>query len=146
MILTSANLSIFSNMDIRDPQEVVFEVFLPPKHGSLCFTDGDCETVTEADALTAFTQQDLVAGRLAYRHGGSHELSDGFNVTVKARENDPERRLHRKTREIRLDIGVKVKIYLEGHQRSPTVISNRPVVVAEGQNISISKEHLEVSQ
>ncbi|KAK5878703.1 hypothetical protein CesoFtcFv8_024089 [Champsocephalus esox] len=144
MILTSANLSIFSNMDIRDPQEVVFEVFLPPKHGSLCFTDGDCETVTEADALTAFTQQDLVVGRLAYRHGGSHELSDGFNVTVKARENDPERRLHRKTREIRLDIGVKVKIYLEGHQRSPTVISNRPVVVAEGQNVSISKEHLEV--
>ena len=73
-------------------------------------------------------------------------MSDGFNVTVKARENDPERRLHRKTREIRLDIGVKVKIYLEGHQRSPTVISNRPVVVAEGQNVSISKEHLEVSQ
>uniref|UniRef100_A0A8C9XC62 Laminin G domain-containing protein n=1 Tax=Sander lucioperca TaxID=283035 RepID=A0A8C9XC62_SANLU len=126
--MTSANLSIFSNLDIRDPQEVTFEVFLPPKHGVLCFNNGSCETVTGAKPISIFTQQDLVAGRLAYRHDSSHELSDGFNVTTT----------------VHLDIGVMVKIYLESHQRPPTVISNRPVVVAEGQNVSISKEHLEV--
>ncbi|XP_029301024.1 chondroitin sulfate proteoglycan 4-like [Cottoperca gobio] len=128
--LTSANLSIFSNLDIRDPQEVTFEVYLPPKQGVLCFTD---ETATKADAITIFTQQDLVAGRLAYHHDGSPELSDGFNVTARA-----------KRMELQLDIGVTVKIYLESHQRPPTVISNHPVVVAEGHNVSISKEHLEV--
>uniref|UniRef100_A0A8C4F5Y6 Laminin G domain-containing protein n=1 Tax=Dicentrarchus labrax TaxID=13489 RepID=A0A8C4F5Y6_DICLA len=126
--LTSANLSVFSNLDIRDPQEVTFEVFLPPKYGVLCFHDKDRETVTKADAISIFTQRDLVAGRLAYYHDGSHELSDGFNVTAR----------------VHLDIGVPVKIYLESHQRPPNVISNRPVVVAEGQNVSISREHLEV--
>lgn len=144
--LTSANLSIFSNLDIRDPQEVTFEVFLPPKHGVLCFNDGDRETVTEADAISIFTQQDLVAGRLAYHHDGSHDLSDGFNVTARAREKSTERQLDRGRREAHLDIGVSVKIYLESHQRPPTVMSNRPVVVAEGQNVSISREQLEVSQ
>ncbi|KAL7377035.1 hypothetical protein ABVT39_020267 [Epinephelus coioides] len=142
--LTSANLSIFSNLDIRDPQEVTFEVFLPPKHGVLCFNDGDRETVTEADAITIFTQQDLLSGRLVYHHDGSNELSDGFNVTARAREKTTERRLDRGRREVHLDIGVAVKIYLESHQRPPTVISNRPVVVEEGQSVSITKEHLEV--
>ncbi|KAM9338003.1 chondroitin sulfate proteoglycan 4-like [Symphorus nematophorus] len=142
--LTSTNLSVFSNLDIRDPQEVTFEVFLPPKHGVLCFNDGDRETDTEADAITIFTQRDLLAERLEYHHDGSHELSDWFNVTARAREKTTEGRLDRGRREVHLDIGVSVKIYLESHQRPPTVINNRPVVVAEGHNVSISREHLEV--
>ncbi|XP_034047698.1 LOW QUALITY PROTEIN: chondroitin sulfate proteoglycan 4-like [Thalassophryne amazonica] len=56
--LTSGNLSVFTNLDIREPQEVTFEVFLPPKHGVLCFIDGDRDTVTETDAITVFSQQD----------------------------------------------------------------------------------------
>ncbi|KAE8284919.1 Chondroitin sulfate proteoglycan 4 [Larimichthys crocea] len=142
--LTSANLSVFSNIDIRDPQEVTFEVFLPPKHGMLCFNDGDQETITEADAISIFTNRDLVMGRLAYRHDGSQELSDGFNVTVKAREKSTERQLDRGRREVHLDTGVVVKIYLESHQRPPTVISNHPVVVSERHNVPITREHLEV--
>ncbi|XP_040053618.2 chondroitin sulfate proteoglycan 4 [Gasterosteus aculeatus] len=140
--LTAANLSIFSNLDIRDPQEVTFEVFLPPKHGVLCFHDGD--GVTASDAISIFTQRDLVLGRLAYRHDGSHELSDGFNVTARANEKNTPVHLDRKRRDIHLDIGVMVKIVLESHQRPPTVTSNRPVVVSEGQYVAISKEHLEV--
>ncbi|XP_062415007.1 chondroitin sulfate proteoglycan 4-like [Pungitius pungitius] len=140
--LTSANLSIFSNLDIRDPQEITFEVFLPPKHGVLCFDDGD--GLTAADAISTFTQRDLVLGRLAYHHDGSHELSDGFNVTARANEKNTQMHLDRRRRDIKLDIGVTVKIFLESHQRPPTVISNRPVVVSEGQYVSISKEHLEV--
>uniref|UniRef100_I3J8E6 Laminin G domain-containing protein n=1 Tax=Oreochromis niloticus TaxID=8128 RepID=I3J8E6_ORENI len=126
--LTSANLSVFSNLDIRDPQEVTFEVFLPPKHGVICFIDRESGIITDADAISIFTQRDLIAGRLAYRHDGSHKLSDSFNVTAR----------------VHLDIGVSVKIYLESHQRPPTVRNNRPVVVEEGQNISISRDNLEV--
>ncbi|XP_062268240.1 chondroitin sulfate proteoglycan 4-like [Platichthys flesus] len=143
--LTSANLSVFSNLDIRDPQEVTFQVFLPPKRGALCFANGDCDTVKRADAISIFTLWDLVAGRLAYHHdGSSQELSDWFNVTAKAREKSNERQPERGRREVHLDIGVPVKIYLESHQRQPTVMSNRVVVVEEGQNVSITREHLEV--
>lgn len=144
--LTSSNLSVFSNLDIRDPREVTFEVFLPPKHGSLCFNDEGCDSVTDADVVLMFTERDLVAGRLAYCHDGSHDLMDVFNVTARARENGTESRRDRGRREVHLDVGVSVKIYLESHQRPPAVISNHTVVVAEGQNVSISRGHLEVSQ
>ncbi|XP_019937105.2 chondroitin sulfate proteoglycan 4-like isoform X1 [Paralichthys olivaceus] len=144
--MTSANLSVFSNLDIREPQEVKFEVFLPPKRGALCFANEDCDTVKKADAISVFTLWDLVTGRLAYHHdGSSQELSDWFNVTAKTREKSNERQPDRGRREVHLDIGVLVKIYLESHQRQPTVISNRVVVVEEGQNVSITREHLEVN-
>lgn len=142
-VVTSVNLSVFSNLDIREPQEVMFDVFLQPKHGVLCFHDANSETVREA--ISVFTQKDLVEGRLVYQHDGSHELSDGFNVTARASENTTEQPVDRGRREVHLDIGVSIKIYLESHQRPPTVISNHPVVVEEGQNVSISRAHLEVS-
>lgn len=142
--VTSANLSVSTNLDVRDPQEVTFEVFIPPQHGTLCFNDGD--GATAAGGVTMFTQKDLAEGRLAYRHGGSGKLSDGFNVTARAKEQSTEGRLLRGRREVHLDIGVAVKIYLESHQRPPTVISNQLVVVEEGQNVSISRKHLEVKQ
>lgn len=140
--VTSAHLGVFTNLDIRDPQEVTFEVFIPPKHGTLCFNDGD--GATAAGAVIIFTQRDLGEGRLAYRHDGSDKLSDVFNVTARAREQSSDRRLVRGRRAVHLDIGVSVKVYLESHQRPPTVITNRPVVVGEGQNVSISREQLEV--
>lgn len=140
--VTSTNLSVFTNLDIRDPQEVTFEVFVPPKHGTLCFNDGP--GATTAGPVIIFTQRDLVEGHLAYRHDGSDKLSDVFNVTARAREQSTDRRLVRGRREVHLDIGVPVKIYLESHQRPPTVITNRPVVVEEGHNASINRQQLEV--
>ncbi|XP_015241759.1 PREDICTED: chondroitin sulfate proteoglycan 4-like [Cyprinodon variegatus] len=142
--LTSANLSIISNLDIRDPQEVTFEVYVPPSQGVLCFNDGQKEAIIGTDAISVFTQRDLVAGRLAYHHSGGHKLLDVFNVTARARERSTERLTERGRREVHLDIGVPVKIYLESHHRPPTVKTNRPVVVAEGQNTSISREDVEV--
>lgn len=142
--VTSAHLSVSTNLDIRDPQEVTFEVFVPPDHGTLCFNDG--AGASAAGAVIIFTQRDLVEGRLAYRHDGSDKLSDVFNVTARAREPSSDRRLARGRRAVHLDVGVTVKVYLESHQRPPTVITNRPVVVGEGQNVSISREQLEVQQ
>nr|XP_057909627.1 chondroitin sulfate proteoglycan 4-like isoform X2 [Doryrhamphus excisus] len=140
--LTSYNLSVLSNLDIRDPQQLTYEVFLPPKHGVLFMNDG--ESAAEAGAVSLFTQEDLVAERLSYHHNGSHELSDGFNVTARAREKSGKGQSDDWRREVYLDIGFQIKIYLESHQRPPRVINNRPVVVMEGHNISLNKNHLEV--
>lgn len=102
------------------------------------------DPITEADGISTFTQQDLVAGRLAYHHDGSQELSDWFNVTARARERSTGQGSNTIRREVHLDVGASVKIYLESHQRPPTVLSKEPVVVEEGHNGSISKQHLEV--
>lgn len=141
--VTSANLSVLSNLDIRDPQEVTFEIIFPPKHGVLCFHDPEHET--GSNVTLTFTQKDLLEGRLVYRHNGSQQLYDEFNVITRASEKKQTKgHVDRGRREVHLDIRVPIKVLLESHQRRPTVVSNRPVVVQEGQNVSISRYDLEV--
>lgn len=143
-ILTSANLSVISNLDIRTPEEVSFQVFLSPEHGFLYFIDKDYEPITEADAISTFSQKDLEAGRLAYHHDGSQEMFDVFNVTARARERGADKGPNTGRREVHLDIGISVKVYLESHQRAPNVLTNQPALVEEGGNISISRRNMEV--
>ncbi|KAM9821151.1 chondroitin sulfate proteoglycan 4-like [Neosynchiropus ocellatus] len=140
--VTSDHLNVISNLDIRDPKEMIFRVFLPPKHGVLYFND--VADQTELLPITKFTRGDLSSGRLSYGHGGGWGSSDGFNVTARAAEAVAVRQGSKGRWDVHLDFGVSIKIYQESHQRPLTIISNRPVVVEEGQNVSISKDHLEV--
>uniref|UniRef100_A0A3P8XIH7 Laminin G domain-containing protein n=1 Tax=Esox lucius TaxID=8010 RepID=A0A3P8XIH7_ESOLU len=96
--LRSANLSIFTNLDVREDEEVVYQVFLPPSHG-----------------VNRFTQRDLKAGHLEYLHDNSRNLADSFNFTVSVKE-------------VRLDASVAVRVYLESHQLPPTVQYNHILV------------------
>ncbi|KAK7916074.1 hypothetical protein WMY93_011835 [Mugilogobius chulae] len=138
-VLTCANLSVSTNMDVRNPEELHFDVFAPPDRGLLHFIDKDFEPVTEADAVRSFTQRDLADGRLAYRHDGGSEVSDVFNVTARA----AERTASAVRREARVDVGVTVKVYLESHQRAPSVHTLRSVTVEEGGEVSVGRQSLE---
>ncbi|XP_062334244.1 chondroitin sulfate proteoglycan 4-like [Osmerus eperlanus] len=124
--LFPTNLSVVTNMDVRDEQEVMYNIFLPPKHGSLVFNNSQGAVKAEQ-----FTQGDLRAGRLVYRHDNSHVLVDGFNMTVAVGE-------------VLVDVGVGVKVFLESHQRPPTVRHHEQLVVEEGRIVEISQEQLEV--
>lgn len=118
----STNFSVTTNMDIRSDEDVLFEIFLPPSHGSL-LCDG-----LEGDA---FTQYDLKAGHVVYNHDDSRNLMDSISLTATVNG------LH-------LDATVTVKVYLESHQQPPRVTHNEPVLVEEGRSVQISKEELEV--
>uniref|UniRef100_A0A8C2D7K7 Si:dkeyp-41f9.3 n=1 Tax=Cyprinus carpio TaxID=7962 RepID=A0A8C2D7K7_CYPCA len=117
-----ANFSIYTNMDVRHDEEVVFEVFLPPSHGTLYCNDIKANT---------FTQHDLKMGHVMYHHDDSEILEDFFNFTSKVKG-------------LRLDVSVPVKVYLESHQKPPRVIHNNPIVVEEGKPVKIDKEILQV--
>ncbi|XP_031434004.2 chondroitin sulfate proteoglycan 4-like [Clupea harengus] len=123
VVLTSANFTITSNLDIRDDQEMTFELFLPPSHGSL--------TCNRA-AAKMFTQHDIKAGHVMYQHNDGVNLSDFFNFTVSLKG-------------LRLDASVVVRVYLESHQEPPQVINNNPIVVEENKPVKISKTQLEVT-
>ncbi|KAM6984670.1 chondroitin sulfate proteoglycan 4-like [Aplochiton taeniatus] len=105
--LTTSNLSVVTNLDIRGEQEVTYEVFLPPRHGVLFLDDGGVGGTTR-DTVSRFTQHDLREGHLKYHHGNGEHPSDGFNVTARVREREgPSDGGTR--REVRLDLGVGVK-------------------------------------
>ncbi|KAJ7986925.1 hypothetical protein DPEC_G00333440 [Dallia pectoralis] len=123
VILRSANLSVFTNLDVREDEELVYQVFLPPTHGGLYQNNVK---------VSRFTQRDLKASSLEYLHDNSRNLADSFNFTVSAKE-------------LRLDASVAVRVYREGHQRPPTVRHNHVVVVEEGKPVNINQGHLEVT-
>ncbi|XP_073770493.1 chondroitin sulfate proteoglycan 4-like isoform X1 [Danio rerio] len=121
-ILGVANFSISTNMDVRHDEEVVFEVFLPPSHGTLY-----CNGIK----TNTFTQHDVKMDHVIYHHDDNEILEDFFNITSKVKG------LH-------LDVSVNIKVYLESHQQPPTVIHNNPILVDEGKPVKITKEVLQV--
>ncbi|KAA0703764.1 Chondroitin sulfate proteoglycan 4 [Triplophysa tibetana] len=120
--LKSDHFSIITNVDVRHDEEVVFEVFRPPSHGTL-YRNG-IETNT-------FTQHDLKMGYVMYHHDDSEILADSFNFTSKVRG-------------VQLDASVAVKVYLESHQQPPKIIHNNPILVEEGKPVKVNKRDLKV--
>ncbi|XP_077203226.1 chondroitin sulfate proteoglycan 4-like isoform X2 [Paroedura picta] len=119
-MVTAANLSVTTNQDIRSDREIVFQMFLFPKHG---------QVLVNNLGLGTFTQHDLNRGHVIYRHDDSSNLIDAFNFTVYVKG-------------VQLDAGMNIRMYLESHQRPPTVVQNNSLLVEEGKPVKITKEKL----
>uniref|UniRef100_A0A8C8CA96 Laminin G domain-containing protein n=1 Tax=Oncorhynchus tshawytscha TaxID=74940 RepID=A0A8C8CA96_ONCTS len=92
-ILGSANFSVFTNLDVRDDEEVYYSIQL----------------IQFNLKVDRFTQHDLKVGSVQYHHDDSMNLADSFNFTVSVKE-------------VRLDASVGVRVYLESHQHLPSEI------------------------
>ncbi|XP_029860293.1 chondroitin sulfate proteoglycan 4-like [Aquila chrysaetos chrysaetos] len=120
--VATANLSAITNQDIRNDHELTYEIFSFPKYGRIYVNNL---------LMDSFTQFDLIKGYVTYRHDDSDNLIDTFNFTVRARE-------------VHLDAGVHVRIYLEGHQWPPRIVNKNNLLVEEGKPVKISKRKLQV--
>lgn len=121
--LTNANFSVETNLDIRNDNEILFTIQEAPKHGGLYLKDSKIES---------FTQHDLRNGYLSYHNDKSKNLADVFTLLVKAKD-------------IRLDVKIHVKVYLESHQRPPIVLHNKTLLVEEGKPVKIESNKLKVN-
>ncbi|KAF4113076.1 hypothetical protein G5714_005621 [Onychostoma macrolepis] len=121
--LTNANFSVETNLDIRNDNEILFTIQEAPKHGGLYLKDSEIES---------FTQHDLRNGYLSYHHDNSKNMADIFTLLVKAKD-------------IRLDVKIHVKVYLESHQRPPVVLHNKTLLVEEGKPVKIESNKLKVT-
>ncbi|XP_060091973.1 chondroitin sulfate proteoglycan 4-like [Heteronotia binoei] len=119
-MIMAANLSVTTNQDIRNDHEIVFQIFLFPKYGQVFVNNS---------ALGTFTQHDLSLGHVTYRHDDSNNLIDTFNFTVYVKG-------------VQLDAGMNVRMYLESHQRPPTIVQNSNILVEEGKPVKITKGKL----
>ncbi|XP_064356689.1 chondroitin sulfate proteoglycan 4-like isoform X2 [Dromaius novaehollandiae] len=120
--ITTANLSAVTNQDIRSDHEITYEIFSFPKYGRIYVNNL---------SMDSFTQVDLIEGCVTYRHDDSNNLTDAFNFTVHAKD-------------VHLDAGVHVRIYLESHQWPPRIVNSNNLLVEEGKPVKISKGKLQV--
>ncbi|KAM9331003.1 chondroitin sulfate proteoglycan 4-like [Gastrophryne carolinensis] len=120
--MTPANFSISTNMYVESDSDILYEIGLSPKYGK----------VYKADLVTdSFTHEDLNNGLIVYKHGDRNQLLDTFNLTVRIDK-------------VSVTAEVKVRIYLESHQRLPTVQNLKNLTVEEGKPVKIDKETLQV--
>lgn len=123
VVFSSKNFSTVTNLDIRNEQEVIYEVDDPPKYGELYCNE---------TKVASFSQSDLKRGLVSYRHNDGNHLADYFNISVRAKG-------------LQLTARVSVKVYLESHQRPPIVQHHSTLLVEEGKPVKIDETKLEVS-
>ncbi|XP_063312466.1 chondroitin sulfate proteoglycan 4-like [Pelobates fuscus] len=122
IILTTSNFSCVTNLYISGDEEIVYHVILPPKYGQIR---------VQNRSANSFNHQDLKLGQVVYKHDDRNNLMDTFNLTVKVKS-------------IVLNVEIKVRVYLESHQRLPKVLHLNGLLVEEGKPVKIDKEHLQV--
>uniref|UniRef100_A0A8C6CG16 Laminin G domain-containing protein n=1 Tax=Moschus moschiferus TaxID=68415 RepID=A0A8C6CG16_MOSMO len=118
--LTTANLSVTTNQDVRTDHEVEFHIVQPPKHGRV---------LVSSSAPGSFSMHDLKQGRVTYRHDGSGSF-DTFNLTVRVKD-------------IHLYVGVYVHVDLESHQQHTRILHSKTLVVEEGKPVELSRGSLQ---
>ncbi|XP_028639152.1 chondroitin sulfate proteoglycan 4-like [Grammomys surdaster] len=118
--LTTANLSVTTNQDVRTDYEFEFHIVQPPKHGRLLVNNS---------AFHSFSQHDLKQGRVIYRYNGDGNF-DIFNLTVKVKDTY-------------LDVSIWVQVSLEGHQYYTPILHSKSLIVEEGKAIKLSRGKIE---
>ncbi|XP_053910865.1 chondroitin sulfate proteoglycan 4-like isoform X2 [Cuculus canorus] len=120
--VTIANLSAFTNQDVRNDREITYEIFSFPKYGRIYVNNL---------LVDSFTQLDLTKGYVTYRHDDSNNLIDTFDFMVRARD-------------VHLNAAMCIRIYLESHQWPPRIVNKNNLLVEEGKPVKISKGKLQV--
>ncbi|XP_048224051.1 chondroitin sulfate proteoglycan 4 isoform X2 [Perognathus longimembris pacificus] len=113
--LTTANLSVTTNQDVRTDLEVVFHIMVPPNHGRVLVNDS---------VSYSFSQHDLKQRGVMYKHDGGGNF-DMFNLSVRVKDID-------------LEVGVSIQVSLEGHQYPAQTLHSKTFVVEEGNSVKLS--------
>ncbi|XP_052514919.1 chondroitin sulfate proteoglycan 4-like [Budorcas taxicolor] len=118
--LTTANLSVTTNQDVRTDHEVEFHIVQPPKHGRV---------LVSSSAPGSFSMHDLKQGHVIYRHDGSGSF-DMFNLTVRVKD-------------IHLYVGVYVQVDSESHQHHTQILHSKTLMAEEGKPVKLSRGRLQ---
>ncbi|XP_052599261.1 chondroitin sulfate proteoglycan 4-like isoform X1 [Peromyscus californicus insignis] len=118
--LTTANLSVTTNQDVRTDHEYEFRILQPPRHGRILVNNS---------VFHSFSQHDLKQGHVIYRHNGDGNF-DVLNLTVKVKD-------------AYLDVSICVQVSLESHQRDTQILHTKTLIVEEGKQVKLSRGGLQ---
>ncbi|NXK56129.1 CSPG4 protein, partial [Chauna torquata] len=121
--IDSSVLSLETNMDIRSDEEIRFLITTPPRWGTV---------LRGEQPVMAFSQRDLLAGEISYRHNGSRNARDELQLTVEANE-------------VAVEDTLAITIFLDTHPSPLHIVNNKEIHVFQGEAAEIKEEHLLVA-
>ncbi|XP_071669902.1 chondroitin sulfate proteoglycan 4 isoform X3 [Patagioenas fasciata] len=113
-------LSLETNMDIRSDEEIRFLITTPPKWGTV---------LRGEQPVMAFSQRDLLAGQIAYRHNGSRNSQDELQFTVEANE-------------VVVEDTLAISVFLDTHPSPLRIVNHKEIHVFQGEAAGIKEEYL----
>uniref|UniRef100_A0A8B9ZYY8 Chondroitin sulfate proteoglycan 4 n=1 Tax=Anas zonorhyncha TaxID=75864 RepID=A0A8B9ZYY8_9AVES len=116
-------LSLETNMDIRSDEEIRFLITALPRWGAV---------LRGGQPVMAFSQRDLLAGEVSYRHNGSRNARDELRFTVEANE-------------VVVEDTLAITIFLDTHPSPLRIVNNKEIHVFQGEAAEIKQEHLLVA-
>ncbi|XP_022832745.1 chondroitin sulfate proteoglycan 4 isoform X1 [Spodoptera litura] len=122
VVISSRDMQVDTNMNCLE-EDIRYEITLEPKHGTI--------EVGEGQGAFTFTQLDVTASRVAYRHREPKTPTDQFRFKVMCLDTWGE--------------GVYViKIFPSSYWEPLRVTTNLPLVVEESTSVNVTKDILEV--
>ncbi|XP_008588892.1 PREDICTED: chondroitin sulfate proteoglycan 4-like, partial [Galeopterus variegatus] len=122
--IDTAALHLDTNLDIRSGDEVHYHVTAGPRWGQL---------LRAGQAVTAFSQQDLLDGAIFYSHNGSLSPRDTLAFSVEAGP-------------VHTDATLQVTIALEDPLAPLQLVQNKKIYVFQGEAAEIRRDQLEAAQ
>uniref|UniRef100_A0A8C8R5J3 Chondroitin sulfate proteoglycan 4 n=1 Tax=Pelusios castaneus TaxID=367368 RepID=A0A8C8R5J3_9SAUR len=119
-IIDSSILSLETNMDIRNNEEIWFQITTPPRWGIVLKGD---------QPVTSFSQKDLLAGDVIYQHNSSRNANDKFQFSVEANQ-------------VTVEDTLEIIVFLDTHPSPLTIIHNKRIHVFQGEVVEIKKDYL----
>ncbi|CAH4038660.1 chondroitin sulfate proteoglycan 4 isoform X1 [Pieris brassicae] len=122
VVISTRDMQVDTNMNCLE-EDIRYEIIQQPRHGSI--------EVGEGQGAITFTQLDVAAGRVSYRHREPKMPTDAFRFKVMCLEAWGE--------------GIyAIKIYPSSYWEPLKVLMIRPLVVEESTSVNITRDILEV--
>ncbi|CAM4635028.1 unnamed protein product [Caretta caretta] len=118
--IDSSILSLETNMDIRNDEEIWFQITTPPRWGVV---------LKGAQPVTSFSQKDLLAGEVIYQHNSSRNAKDKFQFSVEANQ-------------VAVEDMLEITVFLDTHPSPLTIIHHEKIHVFQGEPVEIKKDYL----
>uniref|UniRef100_H3B570 Chondroitin sulfate proteoglycan 4 n=2 Tax=Latimeria chalumnae TaxID=7897 RepID=H3B570_LATCH len=121
--LDTSILSAETNMDIRSESDITYQVTAPPKQGEILIRD---------QTVSSFSQEDLMNGRVVYRHDNSRNSRDQVTFLIEANQ-------------VSVEETFQIRVALESYEQPPTLVKHEKIFVFENEAAEIQQDQLMVS-
>nr|XP_020640525.1 chondroitin sulfate proteoglycan 4 [Pogona vitticeps] len=118
--IDSSVLSLETNVDIRNDEDILFRIIVPPRWGAV---------LQGGQEVSSFTQKDLLAGDVLYHHNGSKNSQDQIHLSIEANQ-------------VAVEDVLKVTIFLDAHPNALNIVHHEKMHILQGEAVEIKSNHL----
>ncbi|XP_060116044.1 chondroitin sulfate proteoglycan 4 [Heteronotia binoei] len=118
--IDSSILSLETNMDIRNDEDILFRIIGPPEGGVV---------LRGGQEVSSFTQKDLLSGEVVYQHNGSKNSQDRIHFAVEVNQ-------------VVVEDTLNIAVSLGSHPSPLNFVHHERIHILQGEAVEIKNDYL----